>query len=70
MDWNYRVVRHTDPSGREWYAFHEVYYRDGKIATITEEPICPSAETIEELKADFERMKEAFDKPVLDFNSL
>jgi hypothetical protein len=70
MTWNYRVVRHVGADSNQSYAFHEVYYRDEVVQTISEESVCPSAETIEELMADFERMKEAFDKPVLDFETL
>ena len=65
MIWNYRVV-----SGRYAYGIHEVYYEDGKVALHTDNPIHPSGETLEELKADYKRMAEAFDKPVLDYDKI
>jgi len=38
MTWNYRIVRHHQPS--EWFGLHEVFYDDsGSPMGITAEPI-------------------------------
>ncbi len=67
MSWNYRVVRRIGPNERECFAIHEAYYREGTVYSISEEPTCLKAETIDQLKADLECIKEGLDKPVLDF---
>ena len=63
MTWNYRVVRDTDGA----FSIREAYYdNEGRVEAITEEGIGPYGDTVEELRADYERMREAFEKPVLD----
>lgn len=59
--WNYRVVlRH------EQFAIHEVFYDDdGGIAGMTEEPVFPRAQTLEELRSELLRYTSALDEPVL-----
>jgi hypothetical protein len=52
------------------YSVREVYYKEDRIVTVTEEPACPSGETAGELLEDLEHMKEAFEKPVLDYSAL
>ena len=50
MTWNYRVIEN-----KEKFRIHEVYYNDaGEITVISEDPIVPEAETLEELKDDLE----------------
>ena len=70
--WNYRVLHkiQTGPQGSsvEYYEIHEVYYRDDKPVSISEKPIPPYGEELDELKDDFRRMQEAFSKPVLEYS--
>ena len=72
--WNHRVVRHVDgitlrghpPELITWLGIHEVHYDDrGSIISISEDPMGPSGETLEELKADMEYFLQAFNRPVL-----
>ena len=50
MTWNYRVIEN-----KEKFRIHEVYYNDaGEITVISEDPIVPEGETLEELKDDLE----------------
>jgi hypothetical protein len=75
MHWNYRVVRHFEEDG-EWFGFHEAYYEDedsgviqdndSKIS-VTIDPTSVTGHTLDELK---ERIRNAFEKPVLDYNSI
>jgi hypothetical protein len=70
MTWNYRIVRHVNPSGEEWYAIHEVYYEETKVVTVTEEPICPRCETFEDLREAYELIRHAFDLPPIDYQDV
>ena len=73
MTWNYRVLKTSTTRNFEnkltkWdtYEFHEAYYDDnGKIVSITKNPIPPSGETLEELSSTLEKYKEALSKPVI-----
>jgi len=67
--WNYRLIRHIEPPNKEWYAIHEVYYEKDRPVTITDGPTRPAADSVEGLKADMQRMMEAFDKPFLDYDN-
>ena len=61
--WNYRVVHR----GNE-YAVHEVFYKDdGSVEGMTADPVCPRAETVTDLRDEFERYRAAFEKPVLPY---
>ncbi len=61
MNWDYRVIEHDGA-----FTVHEVHYNDkGAIISISEDPMGPSGETLEELKADMEYFLQALDKPVL-----
>ena len=61
MTWNYRVIE-----DKEKFRIHEVYYNDaGEITAISEDPIVPEGETIEELKDDLEYYFAALKSPVL-----
>jgi hypothetical protein len=64
--WNHRVVRRAWASGEVTHEVHEVYYRrDGSICGATSDPVAPSGETLDELRADLARMASACDAPVL-----
>jgi hypothetical protein len=76
MPWNYRVVRYiergiADEGIGETYAIHEAYYASDELRPpcITEEPSRLVGTTLEELQASYDRMGEAFGRPVLDWES-
>lgn len=61
MNWDYRVIEHHGA-----FTVHEVHYNDnGAIISISDDPMGPSGETLEELKTDMEYFLLALDKPVL-----
>lgn len=61
MSWNYRVI---ELDGQ--FAIHEVFYNAaGSIAGITEAPVFPRGETLDDLAADISRYAEALSLPVL-----
>lgn len=61
MSWDYRVIEHEGA-----FTVHEVHYNDkGAIISISEDPMGPSGETLEELKADMEFFLRALDRQVL-----
>lgn len=80
MMWNYRVVRKkTVLKGSEskkerthfTYTVHEAYYdNNGKVGSITQDPIYPFGETIEELRHSWLMMAEAFGQPLLDYDDI
>ena len=66
MTWNYRIVKTTFDNHETRYAIHEVYYDDDGNATAhSVEPVCPSGDTLKELRADFDNYRKAMDAPVL-----
>ena len=72
MNWNYRVIRHhnshTGGTGDVWFAVHEVYYDESdNPVSITERPVAPQGQTLEEVLKDMELMRAAADKPTLDY---
>ena len=81
MGWNYRVMRHSsrnEKTGEEevWLGIHEVYYRDDDVDDLTVdvnetgytvEPVRVTADDVEGLRWVLEKMSEALDKPVLNF---
>jgi len=70
MGWNYRIVRKK--YGNEFqFGIHEAFYKDKqkKPYAITEGPMEPTGETLEELKKDYKQMAEAFKYPVLDYDT-
>ena len=72
MTWNYRVVKqiHHSPSGDEiLFQIHEVYC-DGDTGDMTENPVPLVSETIEGLKEVLERIGEALEMPVLDYDAV
>jgi hypothetical protein len=78
--WNYRIVRkrHTfiDSTGEKervdyTYAIHEAYYdKKGHVGTITNDPVEPFGENIEELRHSWVMMAEAFGQPFLDYDNI
>lgn len=69
MSWNYRVVRYPLMDDVEpVFGIHEAYYQENGIA-ITEQAVGISFESIEEFNTTIERMKEAFNKPILDYET-
>ncbi|MBM4331908.1 MAG: hypothetical protein FJ117_11940 [Deltaproteobacteria bacterium] len=78
--WNYRVVRKrnvyidlTDQKERAdyTYAIHEAYYdKNGHVGAITQDPVEPFGENIEELRHSWVMMVEAFGQPILDYDNI
>ena len=76
MGWNYRLFKHTDK--HVWYGIHEVFYKnddsdelnEDEVDLISSDPINPHGTTEEDIKDDLDMMREAFDKPVLDYNAM
>ena len=69
MTWNYRVMKHKDEV--PYYHIHEVFYNeDGSVMACSEYQCSPFGETAEELKADFELMAGAFERPVLSYEEI
>jgi hypothetical protein len=67
--WNYRVVRHLDPTEPQGYVFamHEVHYDDqGKPVAMTERPCGIVSDKVFGLSEILNKMREAFEKPVLN----
>lgn len=78
--WNYRVVRKKntwiDPEDKKekvnyTYAIHEAYYdKKGYVGSITQEPVEPFGENIEELRNSWVMMAEAFGQPILNYDNI
>ena len=78
--WNYRVVRkrhvYTDPKDKRekvdyTYAIHEAFNDDdGYAGTITEHPVEPFGDNIEDLRHSWVTMAEAFGQPILDYDNI
>lgn len=69
--WNYRIAFKV--YGEEkMYGIYEVYYDEetGRPSSSSVENMRPLGSSLEELKGDFEYMKLAFDKPVLNWETL
>ena len=69
MQWNYRIVSEEAPEG-EFLQLYEIYYDDGKIIGMLENPSKPYGDNIDELQADMNYMMEAFRRPVLKLKDL
>lgn len=68
MHWNNRLVRHKTEH-EEYFTIHEVFYNDKEeIMGMTENPIAPHGDSVEEIKETLERMLRALDKEPLDFD--
>ena len=86
MSWNYRAAKKrltvdilkdevtgevVDSYSEDQFGICEVYYNDkGDITFTSENFIEPYGETLEDLKANFDDMKKAFDLPVLDLDNI
>ena len=78
MSWNYRVMRHVDSvpdwvpetgGGKEtWLGIHEVYYDAmDNVTSYSMHPQAVVGESGEVLKDILQKMLEACEKPVLDY---
>lgn len=66
MDREFRVIRRTLPSGRAAYVIYQVCYDgQGAVEQVSADPVSPYRETVEELRADLERMRHALELPIL-----
>ncbi|MFY8275354.1 hypothetical protein AAEU32_14615 [Pseudoalteromonas sp. SSDWG2] len=64
--WNYRVILAEEQGKEPLYQIHEVEYTaNGRVSNWSETGAAPFGRTLEELQADAERLKSAFDKPIL-----
>ena len=73
--WNYRVIRkkhvymnatQTKERVDYTYGIHEAFYNEnGYVGSITEDPVEPFGENIEDLRHSWVMMAEAFGQPVL-----
>jgi hypothetical protein len=71
MYWQYRVIRQKLLNGDLVYGIHEAYLEEGdSVKWISTEPCSPFGESLEELKKDHEMMMDAFNKPIIDYDSL
>ena len=78
--WNYRVVRkrYVNPHaeggnerGSYTYAIHEAYYdNNGYVGAVSQDPVEPFGENIEELRYSWLMMAGAFGLPILDFENI
>ena len=65
MTWNYRVMKRGDQ-----YAIYEVFYNeDGTVKGYSAEPVCPKAETPDDLAAEVVRYAAALSEPALDHDA-
>ena len=68
--WNCRVIKYDDllpggVNGEYYHAIHEVHYNDGVIVAYTAESMDVGGNGLEETKAYYDLLGEAFDAPVL-----
>ena len=85
MSWNYRICtkklvsdvcdmdtgKVLETYTEDQFGICEVYYNDkGDITFTSENFIEPYGETLEDLKANFDDMKKAFELPVLDLDNI
>lgn len=71
--WNHRVVRrvyeYAGNQTEELFQIHEVYYNSaGEITGMTENPVAPIGNDLEELKRNTEDFLKALSKPVLEYD--
>ena len=70
MTWNYRVIRHQDPSSESgaFLEIHEVYYDDrGRPNGVTERGASLGSENIKGIKWVLGKMRKALKEPILDY---
>ena len=65
MSWEYRVIREVAGKTTHWYTYYigEVYTDPFGM---TQEPIAPGGDSLDELRRDLQHMLSALDKPMLD----
>ena len=64
--WNYRVVKKNGHLG-----IHEAYYVDsGNVHSLSDEPLSPVYQDLDQLKTNLELMVDAFGKSVIDFERI
>ena len=70
MNWNYRAIKKYCEEEKEYvYGIHEVYFdKDGAYKGATEKPVRMQGESIDSLKWMQERIAEALEKPVLEWD--
>lgn len=73
MTWNYRVVRRPSSfeGGETFLAIHEAYYpkNSDKSDSITEEAARVLGDDLEGLRRTLQKMLEALEKPILDYEA-
>lgn len=82
MSWNYRVCRQRyknfdpelhDPSDEYSFHIHQVHYQgtnQDRVTFTSVRPVEPFGTSVKSLKGDFKRMKEAFNRPILDLDTV
>lgn len=74
MEHDYRVIRKVQKFNKNTlitYQIHEATYNaNGKVIFITEDPIYPCGENIEEVMTNWFCLIEAFSKPILDYDNI
>jgi hypothetical protein len=68
VSWGYRVMRH-ETGEEDYFALHEVYCHPGsvEVSSWTLKPVDVGGSSIEALRWMLDRMREALEKPVLDY---
>ena len=74
MHWNYRICKQTydkeTKHAEVLFSLREAYYNDsGELNAVTENSVGLHGETLEDLQDGFEKMKLAFNKPVIDVDT-
>lgn len=73
--YDYRVVQHDCGEyfydRLEYYDIREIYYDDyGDIMGVSEDPIFPNGDTIDDLRKDLKLAQDALKKPILKYSDL
>lgn len=64
--WNYRVLKKNIGS-EVVYEIHECHYENDVCIAVSEDPVQPMGESIQELKEELEYMMQAFSMEVIDW---
>lgn len=67
--WGYRLIKYHY-SGLDFLEIHEVHYKDNGEIGVHIPANIPCGETIEELEEGIELLKFAFERPILDSETL
>lgn len=68
MKWNYRLFK-LKSGDFHYYSVREVYYRkDESIQSWAQLPVYAYGESLDEIKKDFDRMRQAGELPVLIYD--